>query len=154
MRQATGDHGQRLSTLADQIQRLTLAKTLSHPATPSNMVPLLSPDAPEPHVWTLERYNRDPETCSPLITNCTLLFCLKPHTFLFELFNVGFTINHLTSWAHLRGTAKWERQFLAFVNFQTLAAELQKVFGLEAARFETACGLLNLRQGQRSRHPS
>ena len=145
-----------LAALASQLQQITAlltqpAASTSPPAPVSVPVPapLLPADAPEPRVGTPERYDGDPETCGPFITNCSLLFSLQPRTFASEQAKVAFTINHLTGRARLWGTAEWERRSPSCTSFQSFADELRKVFGLGASRSEMAQGLMGMRQGDR-----
>lgn len=154
-RQAAETNAQALATLTAQVQRITALLMNSSPPAPE--APPLAPappppphDSPEPRVGTPERYDGDPETCNPFLTNCSLLFSLQPRTFASEQAKVAFTINHLTGRARLWGTAEWESQSPACSSFQLFAEELRKVFGLVAARSETARGLMGMRQGDRT----
>ncbi len=156
-RQAAEANGQALAALAEQMQQLSslLSRQAAHP--PAAASPALAPpplplpaDSPEPRVGTPERYDGDPETCGPFLTNCSLLFSLQPRTFASEQAKVAFTINHLTGRARLWGTAEWERQSPACSSFQRFADELRKVFGLAASRSETTRGLMGMRQGDRT----
>ena len=95
---------------------------------PASQPPFLGP-ACEPRVGEPERYALDPDGCDPLMTNCSILFAMQPHTFTSEAAKVTFTVNHLTGRARLWGTAEWETQAPACGSFQTFTAELRMVFG-------------------------
>uniref|UniRef100_A0AAQ4Q1R1 Retrotransposon gag domain-containing protein n=1 Tax=Gasterosteus aculeatus aculeatus TaxID=481459 RepID=A0AAQ4Q1R1_GASAC len=154
--QASATQEQTLTALVAQIQQLTLrisqTESQSPPAAPPAAVSPPTPPGPafEPRIGAPERYGGDPESCSPFLTNCSILFALQPHTFASEEARVAFTINHLTGRARLWGTAEWERQTPACRSFQSFAAEVRKVFGPPALGPDAAGGLLNLHQGDRA----
>ncbi|XP_077940507.1 uncharacterized protein LOC144384593 [Gasterosteus aculeatus] len=154
--QASAAQEQTLTALVAQIQQLTLrisqTESQSPPAAPLAAVFPPTPPGPafEPRIGAPERYGGDPESCSPFLTNCSILFALQPHTFASEEARVAFAINHLTGRARLWGTAEWERQTPVCRSFQSFAAEVRKVFGPPALGPDAAGGLLNLHLGDRA----
>lgn len=153
-RQVAASNAAALTALTNQLQQLTpILAQITTPASASPApAPVLLPstDAPEPRVGTPERYDGDPETCGPFLTNCSLLFSLQPRTFASEQAKVAFMINHLTGRARLWGTAEWDRQSPACSSFQSFSQELRKVFGMGSSSSRTTQGLIGLQQGDRT----
>ena len=154
--QAAANQQQALADLTAQVQQLSAAlaqmvATASPAALPSAPPPPAIPGpVSEPRVGAPERFAGDPDSCSPFITNCSILFALQPHTFASEEARVAFAINHLTGRARLWGTSEWERRTQACSSFQAFAAELRKVFGAASRGPDSTGGLLSLRQGSRT----
>ena len=67
-----------------------------------------------------ECYSGDPKGCNSILTTCSILFAFQLHTFASEAERVALGINHLTSRAHLWGTAEWERGTPACSSFQAI----------------------------------
>lgn len=70
-----------------------------------------------------------PETHGAFITNLSLPFCLRPHTFAIEAAKVAFAITHLSVYAQMLGTEEWQRQRPVCSSFGAVAEELCEVFG-------------------------
>lgn len=95
-----------LVALTSQVQHLMAALTTASVAT---LLPPLAPapvlvlrSAPEPWIGDPECYAGDPESCNPLILNCSIIYTVQPLTFALEGARVAFAVNHLTGLA-LRG---------------------------------------------------
>ena len=97
-----------------------------------------------------ERYEGDPEGCSPFLTNCSILFALQPYTFATEEARVAYAITHLTGRARLWGPAEWERRTPACSSFQVFTSELQRVFAVPSRGLDHHDSLFGLRQGGRT----
>ena len=108
------------------------------------------PSLREPNVGAPERYDGDPATCNAFLCNCSILFALQPLTFSSEEARVAYTINHLTGWARLWGTAEWQRGTPACHSFQSFANELRRVFDTGPLGADAGRELLALVQGSRS----
>ena len=139
-----------------QLGNLTAAHTQAAAAAPSPAVTTPAPASPplgqlrEPPVGIQERYEGDPEGCSPFLTNCSILFALQPYTFATEEARVAYAITHLTGRARLWGTAEWEGRTPACSSFQVFASELQRVFGVPSRGPDHHDSLFGLRQGGRT----
>uniref|UniRef100_A0A9J8A063 Retrotransposon gag domain-containing protein n=1 Tax=Cyprinus carpio carpio TaxID=630221 RepID=A0A9J8A063_CYPCA len=137
-----------VSELTQQMQHLRAPTALPTPAVPP--VPPPSVSQSEPHLPVPESYNGEPNYCRAFLTRCSMHFSLQPRTFATEQSKVAFAQTLLTGRAALWGTAVWENQDPCCASFQTLAAEMRRVFDRAVAGREAARTLADLKQGGRS----
>uniref|UniRef100_A0A9J8DGR5 CCHC-type domain-containing protein n=1 Tax=Cyprinus carpio carpio TaxID=630221 RepID=A0A9J8DGR5_CYPCA len=137
-----------VSELTQQMQHLRAPTALPTPAVPP--VPPPSVSQSEPRLPVPESYNGEPNYCRAFLTRCSMHFSLQPRTFATEQSKVAFVLTLLTGRAALWGTAVWENQDPCCASFQTLAAEMRRVFDRAVAGREAARTLADLKQGGRS----
>lgn len=137
----------RVAELTQQMQQLvgpTVPDPPPIPHTPSTS------RQPEPRLPTPESYAGESNYCRAFLTKCSLFFALQPQTFNTERSKVAFVLTLLSGRAALWGTAVWENQHPCCSSFQTLAAEMRRVFDRAVTGREAARQLAELRQGNRS----
>lgn len=151
-RQSASALEQALTSLATQVQQMAACMTqhaasASAPAHPALIPGTSSSTTSEPRVGAPERYAGDPEGCNQFLTNCSILFALRPHTFATEGARVTFAINHLTGRARLWGTAEWARGTPACACFQAFSEEPRKVSGPVSLGPDATGGLMSRGRG-------
>jgi hypothetical protein len=150
-----GDTGRAVQALVTQVSELTqqIQRLQGPTAPPTPAVPPTPPERPsqsEPRLPVPEHYAGEPAFCRAFLTRCTMHFALQPRTFDTEQAKVAFVLTLLTGKAALWGTAVWENQHPCCASFQTLAAEMRKVFDRAVSGREAARRLAELKQGERS----
>jgi hypothetical protein len=148
------DTGRAIQALVTQVSELTRQfQQLQMPAAPPTpAVPPTPPENPasaEPRLPAPEPYAGESAYCRAFLTRCSMHFALQPRTFHNEQAKVAFVITLLTGKAALWGTAVWENQDPCCASFQTLSAEMRRVFDRAVAGREAARVLADLRQGER-----
>lgn len=155
LQQQGTNHAERLDRLttavaAGEALRAAPAVNTPPPLAPVPALPLAVPEGPEPRIGDPERFDGDPDEVEPFLTNCRLVFDLRPRNFASEAAKVAYTINLLTGRARLWGTAEYQRGSPACSSFHLLAAELQKVFGVGSSSADASRELMEIRQGRRT----
>lgn len=144
---------QQIATLSQLLARLTPAPEMAAEPAPlrhHQTVDTANLSCSEPQVGAPERFDGDPDQVRPFITNCRLVFNLRPRSFATEAAKVAFTINHLTGRARIWGTAEFERESPACSSFELFSREMIKVFDIGSSSAEASRELMSIRQGKRS----
>ncbi|ROL48753.1 Serine/threonine-protein kinase SIK2, partial [Anabarilius grahami] len=137
-----------VSELSQQLQQL---RNPAAPPTPPVPPPQLTQgDQPEPRLPTPQTYAGEPSFCRAFLNKCSLYFSLQPRTFEREESKVAFVLTLLTGQAALWGTAVWENQDPCCSSFQTLAAEMRRVFDRAVTGRDAAQRLAGLKQRDRT----
>uniref|UniRef100_A0A9J8B5B9 CCHC-type domain-containing protein n=1 Tax=Cyprinus carpio carpio TaxID=630221 RepID=A0A9J8B5B9_CYPCA len=149
------DTGRAVQALVTQVSELTqqlqLLRAPTAPLTPAvPPAPSEAPSQPEPRLPIPESYSGEPNYCRAFLTRCDMHFSLQPRTFANERAKVAFVLTLLTGRAALWGTAVWENQDPCCASFQSLSAEMRRVFDRAVAGREAARKLAELRQHERS----
>jgi hypothetical protein len=147
--------GRAVQALVAQVSELTqrfqqLATPTAPPTPPTLPTPSSPNHLPEPRLPTPERYSGEPQYCRAFLTKCSMFFALQPQTFASEETKVALVLTLLSGRAALWGAAVWENQDPCCYSFQTLAAEMKRVFDRAVAGREAARRLADLRQGDQS----
>ncbi|XDV13693.1 hypothetical protein PO909_002052 [Leuciscus waleckii] len=137
-----------VSELTQWIQDLTPPTAPPTPPTPPPLPQTNHP--PEPRLPAPERYNGDPQLRRAFLTKCSMFFTLQPQTFASEEAKVALVLTLLSGRASQWGAAVWENHDPCCSSFQSLAAEIKRVFDRAVAGREAARQLADLRQGGRS----
>ncbi|XDV18071.1 hypothetical protein PO909_023843 [Leuciscus waleckii] len=149
------ESGRAIQALVAQVSELTqqlrhLRVPTAPPTPPAPPVPPESAPQSEPRLPVPESYDGEPNYCRAFLTRCSMHFSLQPKTFAKEESKVAFVLTLLTGRAALWGTAVWENQDPCCASFQTLSAEMKRVFDRAVAGREAARILADLKQGERS----
>lgn len=147
--------GRAVQALVAQVSELTqqfrhLQMPTAPPTPPVQPIPLDNNTSSEPRLPVPESYAGEPNFCRAFLTRCSMHFSLQPRTFNNEQTKVAFVLTLLTGKAALWGTAVWENQDPCCASFQTLSAEMKRVFDRALAGREAARLLAELKQGERS----
>jgi len=142
------DTGRAVQALVTQVSELTQQLQLLRAPTapPIPPAPSEAPSQPEPRLPIPESYSGEPNYCRAFLTRCDMHFSLQPRTFANERAKVAFVLTLLTGRAALWGTAVWENQDPCCASFQSLSAEMRRVFDRAVAGREAARKLAELRQ--------
>uniref|UniRef100_A0A9J8BJU2 Retrotransposon gag domain-containing protein n=1 Tax=Cyprinus carpio carpio TaxID=630221 RepID=A0A9J8BJU2_CYPCA len=149
------DTGRAVQALVTQVSELTqqlqLLRAPTAPPTPAvPPAPSEAPSQPEPRLPIPESYSGEPNYCRAFLTRCDMHFSLQPRTFANERAKVAFVLTLLTGRAALWGTAVWENQDPCCASFQSLSADMRRVFDRAVAGREAARKLAELRQHEGS----
>ncbi|XDV11209.1 hypothetical protein PO909_000210 [Leuciscus waleckii] len=140
-----------VTQVSELTQQLQILRNPTAPPTPP--VPPTPPEnasQSEPRLPVPEAYAGEPSFCRAFLTRCSMHFSLQPRTFASESAKVAFVLTLLTGKAALWGTAVWENQDPCCTSFQTLSAEMKRVFDRASTGREAARILAELKQGERS----
>lgn len=123
---------------------------------PEPAAPLIRPSAAplppsrEPRLPAPERYGGEPKECRGFLTQCRLAFDLQPGAYPTDHSQVAYVLTLLTGRARAWATALYESNSPVCNTFQSLSAEMMKVFAPTISGRTAANKLLQLRQGNQS----
>ena len=146
LQQREDHHERRMTSIQEQLQKLTLSMQAEAPRPPFHSPPASDARLPPP-----ERYSGAPGSCRPFLVQCSLAFELQPSAFPTERSRVAFVVSLLTGRAKDWGTAEWHRQSTICSSVELFSAGLRRVFDHVTPGREAARGLFNPEAGREVR---
>lgn len=145
---------EQLSSLAAQVQQLSINLPQSQPtrplADPAPAAPATPAPFREPRLPAPQPYDGNPDTCRSFLSQCSLTLELQSLAFPTERSRVAYLITLLTGRARDWGTAVWDANAACCSTYTAFTEEMRKVFDRSFSGREAAREIMALRQGTRS----